>query len=131
MTTYKGAIELTNQNSALTRDELETFITELVSNYQNEITGLKFDTVKVSLVEINENPKFTNHLKDVPSDIIGRIKECMEEQGYKETLEDVDKMDIRSAFILSDTKEGHNIWWEVYLGNYEPFYEFWKNRDND
>ena len=124
MATYKGTIELTSQNSAFTRDELETFITELISNYQNEITGLKFDTVKVSLVEINA-AGFQGFLNDVPQAVIKRIEECMKGQGYIESIDGVDKMGIMSAFILSKTAEGHEIWYEVIQGNYEPFYKFW------
>lgn len=126
MTTYKGAIELTSQNSAFTRDEFEAFITELVSNYQNEITGLKFDTVKVSLVEIND-AGFQGFLKGVPQAVIKRIEECARSYGF--SLNEVDKIDLHASFIFADTEEGHDVWAEVYLGNYEPFYKFWNKND--
>lgn len=126
-TTYKATVWLTSPFSAIPVSEMETLITELISNYRNEITGLGFESVEVGVIKDGEEAKFTKYLKNVPADIISKIKKYMVAQESDCTLDYIDRKGINYAFLFRNTEEGHHIWWEVIQGNYEPFYKFWKN----
>lgn len=72
--------------------------------------------------------KILNRKNEVIPPIIAREAYQRASILSQEELRRGDALKINEMFVWTEFYDGFNIWGEVYIGNYQPFYDFHKTQ---